>query len=79
MKLNQCDARVASTHLTNSNINSPRMNSGMMQFLGTQIPRRRLGNSFMSTALRTPEIEQRHFGVIKLFFGRSLTVSQSEL
>ena len=35
--LDQCDARVASTHLTNSIINSPRMNSGMMQFLGNQI------------------------------------------
>ena len=46
--LDQCDARVASTHLTNRTIISPRMKSGMMQFLGTQIPRRRLRSSFMS-------------------------------
>jgi len=40
-----------------------------MQFLGTQIPRRRLRSSFMTPALRTAGIEQRRFGVIKLFFG----------
>lgn len=68
MNLDQWDARVASTHLTNRTIISPRMNSGMMQFLGTQIPRRSFRSSFMSKALRTPDIEQRRFGVIKLFF-----------
>jgi hypothetical protein len=68
VNLDQWDARVASTHLTNRTIISPRMNSGMMQFLGTQIPRRSFRSSFMSKALRTPDIEQRRFGVIKLFF-----------
>jgi hypothetical protein len=68
----QWDARVASTHFTKSIISKPRMNSGMIQFLGTQIPRRRLRSSFMARSSYKTDTMQRHFGVIKLFFGSKI-------
>jgi hypothetical protein len=43
----QWDVRVASTHFTKSIISKPRINSGMMQSFGTQMPRRLLDRNFI--------------------------------
>jgi hypothetical protein len=68
----QWDARVASTHFTKSIISKPRMNSGMIQFFGTQMPRRLLERNFMPRSSYKTDTMQRHFSVIKLFFGSKI-------